>query len=188
MRTAGRMKARPAATRPMPPARWRPMWIAISVEFGPGIRLVAPRRSRNSSLESQRRRRTTSSSIIAMCAAGPPNAVLPRRRNREATSFSAPGPAVTGSGETAVPGCSSGTLRRQHEDLPAHVRLVHRAVEGEQPLPVEGEHVGGLLQRWQHDAHEDVARRIDQHEVVLVIGLKVAEADHRRLALAHGEE
>ncbi len=68
---AGDEQARPAA-----PRRW-PMWIASSVEFGPGIRLVAPSRSRNSSRVSQRRRRTTSSSIIAMCAAGPPNAVEP---------------------------------------------------------------------------------------------------------------
>src|SRR5688500_16218027 len=64
------------------------MWIAISVEFGPGSRLVAPSRSRNSSRVIQRRLRTTSSSIIAMCAAGPPNAVVPNRRKRRARSRS----------------------------------------------------------------------------------------------------
>ncbi len=52
---------------------------------------------------------------------------------------------------------------------------------------MEGEHVGGLPQRGEQDAHQDVARRIDQHEVVLVIGLEVAETDHRRLVAVHGE-
>ena len=42
------------------------MWMAISVEFGPGIRLVAPSRSRNCSRLSQPLRCTTSCSIIAM--------------------------------------------------------------------------------------------------------------------------
>src|SRR5579884_4066482 len=60
------------------------MWIAISVEFGPGMILVAPSMSRNSPCEIHLRRRTNSSSIIAMCSAGPPNAVAPRRRNESA--------------------------------------------------------------------------------------------------------
>src|SRR5262252_4783165 len=61
--------------------------MAISVEFGPGMRFVAPRRSTNCSSLSQRRRRTTSSRIIAMCAAGPPNAIVPSLRKSQATSL-----------------------------------------------------------------------------------------------------
>ena len=64
------------------------MWIAISVEFGPGIKFVAPRRSRNLSSVSHLRRPTTSARIIAMCAAGPPKAVPPSRRNNAASSAS----------------------------------------------------------------------------------------------------
>src|SRR5262245_12511385 len=60
--------------------------MAISVEFGPGIRFVAPRRSINCSSLSQRRRRTTSSRIIAMCAAGPPKAIVPSLRKSQTTS------------------------------------------------------------------------------------------------------
>jgi hypothetical protein len=51
-----------------------------------GMRLVAPRRSRNCSRVSQRRRRTTSSSISAMWAAGPPKPTTPSFRKRRATS------------------------------------------------------------------------------------------------------
>src|SRR5262245_22772351 len=65
--------------------------MAISVEFGPGMRLVAPRRSRNCSRVSHRRRRTTSSSISAMWAAGPPKPITPSLRKRRATSFTRPG-------------------------------------------------------------------------------------------------
>jgi hypothetical protein len=83
---AGTMKATPATARPAQRRRSQPMWIAISVELGPGIRLVAPRRSRNFSSLSQRRRFTTSSRIIAMCAAGPPNAVAPSRRKSSPSS------------------------------------------------------------------------------------------------------
>lgn len=36
----------PAAASPDRPARMYPTWMAISVEFGPGIRLVAPKRSK----------------------------------------------------------------------------------------------------------------------------------------------
>ena len=62
------------------------MWIAISVEFGPGIILVAPSRSRNSSSVNHFRRLTTSSCMMAMCAAGPPKAVKPSLRKSAATS------------------------------------------------------------------------------------------------------
>ena len=44
---AGMMKQAPATSNPRQPARAYPMWIAISVELGPGMRLVAPTRSRN---------------------------------------------------------------------------------------------------------------------------------------------
>src|SRR5262245_57321337 len=59
--------------------------MANSVEFGPGIRLAAPSKSRNSSRVIHLRRRTTSSSIIAICAAGPPNAVVPSLRKSSAS-------------------------------------------------------------------------------------------------------
>src|SRR5215203_4315034 len=42
------MKQVPATSRPRQPARTLPMWIASSVELGPGIRFEAPIRSRNS--------------------------------------------------------------------------------------------------------------------------------------------
>src|SRR2546428_3065023 len=87
MSVAGRMKHAPATRRPGNPARVCPMWIAISVEFGPGIRLVAPTRSMNFSCDSQPRRRTTSSSIMAMCAAGPPKPMVPSFRKSHASSF-----------------------------------------------------------------------------------------------------
>ena len=53
------MKHAPATSKPRQPATRWPIWIAISVEFGPGMRLVAPRRSRNSSCVSQPRRGRT---------------------------------------------------------------------------------------------------------------------------------
>src|SRR5436309_2452782 len=85
------MKHAPPRRSPGHPARTYPRWIAISVEFGPGIRLVAASRSRKRSRESQPRRRTTSSSIMAMCAAGPPNPTTPSRKKRRATSATDPG-------------------------------------------------------------------------------------------------
>src|SRR5208337_4090093 len=80
------MKQRPATSRPAQRARCQPMKIASSVELGPGMRLVTPRRSRNSAWMSQPRRRTTSSSIKAIWAAGPPKAVMPSLRNSRANS------------------------------------------------------------------------------------------------------
>ena len=65
MRVAGRMKARPATASPAQRRRAQPTWIAISVEFGPGMRFVAPRRSRNSESVIHPRRLTTSSRSIA---------------------------------------------------------------------------------------------------------------------------
>ena len=85
---AGTMKVTPAVMRPDHRRRSQPMWIAISVELGPGMRLTAPRRSKKRSSVSHRRRRTTSSRIIAMCAAGPPNAVAPNLKKRSASSAS----------------------------------------------------------------------------------------------------
>ena len=46
MSVAGVMKHAPPMSRPGQPARTKPRWIAISVELGPGIRLVAASRSR----------------------------------------------------------------------------------------------------------------------------------------------
>src|SRR5712691_877538 len=89
MSTAGRMKQRPARRRPRQPPWRSPIWMAISVELGPGMRFVAPRRSRNSASVSHRRRVTTSSFIMAIWAAGPPNAVKPSRRKSRVSSPSA---------------------------------------------------------------------------------------------------
>src|SRR4030067_1198616 len=60
--------------------------MASSVEFGPGIRFVAPTRSRNSWSLSHFRRFTVSLCIMAIWAAGPPKAVMPNLRNNAATS------------------------------------------------------------------------------------------------------
>ena len=90
-RTAGRMKQIPAVSSPGQPPRRYPTWIAISVELGPGIRCVAPRRSRKLSRDSHLRRPTTSSSIMAMCAAGPPKPMVPSFRKRRAIAPTATG-------------------------------------------------------------------------------------------------
>lgn len=42
MATAGRMNEAPATRSPAQPARACPIWIASSVELGPGMRFVAP--------------------------------------------------------------------------------------------------------------------------------------------------
>src|SRR5579863_2642786 len=86
MSIAGVMKQTPATSSPAQRRRAHPIWIASSVEVGPGIRLAAPRRSRNCWSSSQPRRRTTSSRITAICAAGPPKAVAPSLRKSAARS------------------------------------------------------------------------------------------------------
>src|SRR3990172_9575923 len=90
------MKASPAAKKPAHPARRRPRGIAISVELGPGSRLVAATRSRNSASLSQRRRVTPSSCIIAVWAAGPAKDVRPSRRKRPPTSSQRRSPVILG--------------------------------------------------------------------------------------------
>src|SRR5215213_11919849 len=74
------MKHAPATRRPCHPARALPRWIASSVELGPGIRFVAPTKSKNSCSSIHLRRATTSVRIIAICAAGPPKAMVPSFR------------------------------------------------------------------------------------------------------------
>ena len=83
---AGVMKQIPAAISPGIPARINPRWIAVSVEFGPGIKFTAARMSRKCCRSSHLRRDTSSSSIIATCTGGPPNAVNPRRVKNKITS------------------------------------------------------------------------------------------------------
>ena len=46
IKTAGKIKLIPAINNPFLPARWKPQCMVISVELGPGIRFVAPIRSR----------------------------------------------------------------------------------------------------------------------------------------------
>src|SRR6266498_1011041 len=99
--------------------------MATSVEFGPGMRFVAPRRSRNCSRESHRRRCTTSSSMTAMCAAGPPKAVAPRRKNKSPNSLR-DAPAVLPLVSIFYRQTSGSTLvvqggYRQGVKLPAHI-------------------------------------------------------------------
>src|SRR5579871_594452 len=78
--------------------------MASSVELGPGIRLAAPRRSRNSCSDSHWRRRTTSWRMSAMWAAGPPNAMQPSFRKSAATAPSEPRRARAASAELADAG------------------------------------------------------------------------------------
>src|ERR1700730_17584266 len=138
---AGRMKHAPATTNPIRPARRWPICSAISVEFGPGIRLQALIISRNSAGESHRRRLTTSSSIIAICAAGPPNAIVPRRAKSCANSrrslerFGEPSERADRMlMRTALLGCE-----RQNENLPAHRGLMAQALETDHALAMESE-------------------------------------------------
>ena len=86
------MKQVPATTSPLHPARSLPMCMASSVEFGPGMRLVAPLRSRNAWSPIHPRRVTTSSRIIATCAAGPPNPTKPSFVKSRKSSQSSPPP------------------------------------------------------------------------------------------------
>src|SRR3954471_14765221 len=122
------MKASPPATSPRHPARRCPSAIAISVEFGPGMRLVTPRRSRNSSAGSHARRRTISASIIARCAAGPPKPAVPSQRNTPTTSRRR---ALTGAGVIAAGtgGCgpgATGLLYDAHASAGPHARRAGR--------------------------------------------------------------
>src|SRR5712691_7522583 len=84
--------------------------MANSLELGPGIKLLAPSKSRNFSRESHFLRRTSSSSMMAMCAAGPPNAVVPSRRKNSASSLSGVAPEVSLS---AKAGCAGSSIRRR---------------------------------------------------------------------------
>ena len=61
--------------------------MVISVEFGPGMRFVAPIRSRKCCRSIHFRRWTTSSSNMAMWAAGPPKATVPSFRKSPASSL-----------------------------------------------------------------------------------------------------
>src|SRR5580698_1851178 len=182
--TAGTAKHAPASANPAKPARRWPRWMAISVEFGPGMRLQAPIMSRNSSCETQRRRRTTSSSIIAICAAGPPKATVPSRRNSRASS---PSRARRSSGATggalacgvSIMGgrASSMSDRRQHQDLAAHLGLMHEAFEAEQALAMKREDPRGLLQHRQFFVHQDIEIAVKQGKIVLVVRLQIPELD-----------
>ena len=70
----------PPTIKPKTPPLSKERWIANSVELGPGIKFVAPYKSKNFSLESQFLLLTISSSIIATWEAGPPKAVVPNLR------------------------------------------------------------------------------------------------------------
>src|SRR5439155_26131125 len=77
---------------------------------------------------------------------------------------------------------------RQNYNLPAHLGLVHGAVEREQPLLVKREDVGRLLQCRQKDFHQHVGVGTDEHEVMVVVGLEVPEADLSRLVTMDADE
>ena len=76
----------PPPMRPRQPLLRDEMWIAISVEFGPGIRLVAAHKSTNCCSVSHCFLSTNSRCIIATCAAGPPNATQPSTKKYDTTS------------------------------------------------------------------------------------------------------
>src|SRR5439155_14554649 len=80
------MNATPKTTSPATPARRRPTCMATSVDVGPGMTLLAPRRSRNSVSLSQPRRSTNSRRIMAMWEAGPPKAVTLSHAKRRASA------------------------------------------------------------------------------------------------------
>src|SRR4051812_10773784 len=133
--------------------------MATSVEFGPGIRLVAPTKSRNSSLVSHCRRSTNSWRISAMCAAGPPNEISPSFRNTRPNSARLTGSAFTGDafdsvGVMGIRRVDRSPLRRQiqpdclHERQAVAVRdraCTHSIVEGQLACldPILEMHVGG---------------------------------------------
>src|ERR1019366_9070405 len=132
---AGEIKQMPPTTRPIQPARKYPMWIANSLELGPGIRLLAPSKSRNFSRESHFLRRTSSSSMTAMCAAGPPNAVVPSLRKKRASSASEPFSSRPG---TSVPVCSRSAILWFLPTSPSRVqRYAARAREQQKNQPHE---------------------------------------------------
>src|SRR5471030_1313665 len=80
--------ALPILSNPFHPPRSWPIWMAISVLFGPGIRLVAPIRSRKCCSDSHFFFITTSCRIMAIWAAGPPNAVMPNFKKSRAIAGS----------------------------------------------------------------------------------------------------
>ena len=84
--TAGKIKQKPATINPLHPALSRPICMAISVLLGPGIKLVAPIKSRKCSSLIHCLLITTSWRIMAICAAGPPNPMTPSFKNSLASS------------------------------------------------------------------------------------------------------
>src|SRR5258706_6941702 len=121
------MKQTPATISPFHPARTSPMWIASSVEFGPGMKLTADTMSRKCWRSSQRRRVTTSSSMSAICAAGPPNAVNPSFKKSRATSPSRARSPAALSGDSAT----RATLRPP----PSRVKAIVSAVRSPPDYP-----------------------------------------------------
>ena len=85
--TAGTIKVIPATNNPGLLARSWSQCIVISVELGPGIKLVASIRSRKCSWVIHLRFWIISDPIIAMCAAGPPKAKQTNLKKTINTSF-----------------------------------------------------------------------------------------------------
>src|SRR5262249_5483570 len=121
-----------------------------SVELGPGIRFVAPSRSRNSASVSHLRRATTSSFIRAMCAAGPPKAVNPSRRKSGASSRTESAPEATcGCCMSSLSRCRLRIFEQRHE-AEVHVQLLV-AVEKREARIVGNEVELYLLKAAEHD-------------------------------------
>ena len=78
------MKHAPPISAPAGPRSRQAQKIAIWVEAGPGIMLVAATPSSNSDADIQPRRSTQSARSSAMCAGGPPNPVQPIRPHSRA--------------------------------------------------------------------------------------------------------
>ena len=64
---------------------------------------------------------------------------------------------------------------------------MHRAHEVEQPLTMEGERVGSLLQWRQEHFQKNLVRRI-QHEIMIVVRLKIEEMNQRRFIFVNREK
>ena len=60
---------------------------------------------------------------------------------------------------------------RQHQDLPAHLRLMHEALEAEHALAMKGKNPRSFLERRKFLIHQDAEIGTDQREIVLVVGL-----------------
>jgi hypothetical protein len=72
--------------------------------------------------------------------------------------------------------------------LAAHRRLMLHALEIEEALFVKRENIGRLFEGRQIDVHQDVEVGTQQHEVVVVIRLKIPEGDQSWFVTMNGDK